>query len=386
MRAFATLAQGASVTFSHVPAHLASLHQHDPGDPDCCHGLLAYNRDVRALVIGGTGFIGRFVVDELLRLGHEVSVVHRGSQLRELPGVSEMTASRERLADVAPQLRAFAPEIVVDMILSSGRQAEALLDVFRGHAERVVAISSMDVYRACGVVHGTEPGPLEPLPLTESSPVRSRLQTYPPAQVEMLQRVFGWLDDEYDKIPVERVVLGDAELPGTILRLPMVYGPGDPLRRFYPLVKRVLDGRRVLLFSESLAHWRATKGYVEDVARAIALAATSPGTAGRLYNVGEPDTLTELEWAERIAHAMDWDGTFSVRPDADLPAHLRTPGNTAQHWVADTSRIREELGFRESIEREVAIRRTVEWERHTSAPVFTPHQFDYDAEDAALGA
>ena len=55
-----------------------------------------------------------------------------------------------------------------------------------------------------------------------------------------------------------------------------------------------------------------------------------------------------------------------------LPAHLRAPGNTAQHWVADTSRIREELGFRESIDREVAIRRTVEWERHTPAPVVHP--------------
>ena len=69
-------------------------------------------------------------------------------------------------------------------------------------------------------------------------------------------------------------------------------------------------------FSARLTHWRATKGYVEDVARAIALAATAPGTAGRIYNVGEPDTLTELEWAERIARA---DGlgrdASTVRPD-----------------------------------------------------------------------
>ena len=230
---------------------------------------------MRAVVIGGTGFIGRLVVRELLRLGHEVAVVHRGSELPELHGLTQITAHRERLADAAPQLRAFAPDVVVDMILSSGRQAEALLDVFRGHAERVVAISSMDVYRACGVLHGTEPGPLEPLPLTEdSSAERRRLQTYPPAQIAMLQQVFGWLDDEYDKIPVERVVLGDADLPGTVLRLPMVYGPFDPLRRFHPVVKRILDGRRVVLFSERMAHWRATKRYVEDVARAIALAAT----------------------------------------------------------------------------------------------------------------
>jgi nucleoside-diphosphate-sugar epimerase len=342
---------------------------------------------MRAIVVGGTGFIGRFVVDELLRLGHELAVVHRGSHPRGLPGVTQITVRRERLADASPQLRAFAPEVVVDMILSSGPQAEMLLDIFRGHATRIVAISSMDVYRACGVLQGTEPGPLEPLPLTESSPLRTRLQTYPPAQVAMLQQVFGWLDDDYDKIPVERTLLRDSQLPATILRLPMVYGPGDPLRRFYPIVKRILDGRQVLLFSESMAQWRATKGYVEDVARAIAIVATgSQFGGGQILNVGEPDTLTELEWAEQIAGATNWSGEFVVKPDQQVPPHLRAPGNAAQHWIADTGRIREEFGFHESLNRDLAVGRTVAWERLTPPQGFQPHQFDYEAEDAALRA
>ena len=163
----------------------------------------------------------------------------------------------------------------------------------------------------------------------------------------------------------------------------MVYGPGDPLRRFYPVVKRIQDGRRVVLFSDRMAAWRGTKGYVEDVARAIALAATDPPPPGCIYNVGESDTLTELEWAERIADAMDWDGAFVLRADEDLPAFLRAPGNTAQHWVADTSRIRTELGFRESIDRTEAIRRTVGWERQAPSDQWHPHEFDYAAEDAA---
>ena len=50
----------------------------------------------------------------------------------------------------------------------------------------------------------------------------------------------------------------------------------------------------------------------------------------------------------------------------------------------DTTRIRDELGFRETITREEAIQRTVEWERATPPPGFTPHQFDYDSEDEAL--
>src|SRR3954469_15396914 len=124
--------------------------------PDC------YRRRMRILVIGGTGFIGRCVVADLLRAGHEIAVVHRGSQSHALQGVVQFTVTRQQLADAAPKLRSFSPEVVIDMILSSGRQAEVLMNLFRGYAGRIIAISSMDVYRACGVLHGTEPGPIEP--------------------------------------------------------------------------------------------------------------------------------------------------------------------------------------------------------------------------------
>src|SRR5437899_31065 len=60
----------------------------------------------------------------------------------------------------------FAPDTVIHMILSSGRHAEALMLTVRGIARRVVALSSMDVYRAFGLFHGTESGPLQPVPLT----------------------------------------------------------------------------------------------------------------------------------------------------------------------------------------------------------------------------
>ncbi|PYX67505.1 MAG: NAD-dependent dehydratase, partial [Acidobacteria bacterium] len=110
---------------------------------------------------------------------------------------------------------------------------------------------------------------------TEESALRTKLHVYPPEFLKRLQTVFSWVDDDYDKIPVERTVLGDSSLPGTVLRLPMVYGPGDPLHRFFPVIKRVLDGRGRILFSQDMAAWRAPRGYVENVAAAIALAAVS---------------------------------------------------------------------------------------------------------------
>jgi hypothetical protein len=66
----------------------------------------------------------------------------------------------------------FGSEIIVDLTLSSGTQAREL-GVARDFARRIVAISSMDVYRAWGVLQGVEPGPLEPLPIAEDSPLRN---------------------------------------------------------------------------------------------------------------------------------------------------------------------------------------------------------------------
>jgi nucleoside-diphosphate-sugar epimerase len=335
---------------------------------------------MRVLLIGGSGFIGPFVAADLVRREHEIAVLHRHPRVAGAP--RSIIGDRQRLGESRDAIAAFAPDVVIDLILSSGRQARELIDVVRGIARRIVAISSMDVYRACGVLHGSEPGPLEPLPLTESSPLRTKLQTYPPEQMAILEQAFGWVDSEYDKIPVERTLLGVPDLPATVLRLPMVYGPGDRLRRLHPLVKRFDDGRRTIIVP--LAEWRASRAPVENVAAAIALAASTETTTGRVYNVGDSDALSELAWAEVIARVAGWTGKLVALPDDQLPAHLRMPGNTAQHWIADTGRIRDELGYVEPVSRDEAVRRAIAWERTTPPSGFQPYRFDYPAEDEAL--
>ncbi|MFN7997382.1 MAG: NAD-dependent epimerase/dehydratase family protein [Bryobacteraceae bacterium] len=333
---------------------------------------------MRILVIGGTGFLGPHVVRKLVGMGHEVIVMHRGHEPAP-PGATEILGDRRDLASLRPKA-----DVVIDLILSSGRQAAAVMDAFRGVAKRIVAAGSIDVYRACGVLHGSEGPSLEPVPLTENSPLRTRLQTYPPAQIKMLQGIFGWLDDEYDKIPVEQAILGDRQLPGTVLRLPMIYGPGDRLRRFRPILRRIDDGRRAILFEEGWAAWRSPRGYVENVAAAIALAAASEKAAGRIYNVAETPAYSELEWARKIAAVTGWDGDFIVLPKDRFPDHLVQPGNSAQHWEADSTRIREELGYREPVIVEEAIARTVSWERSQPQVDRVGPPFDYAAEDAVL--
>jgi len=331
---------------------------------------------MRLLLIGGSGFIGRYVVAELAREGHEVGVLGRS---RAVPGAAHFLAGdRKRLGDCRGRIAEFAPDVAVDLIASSGAQARELVEVVRGVARRTVVLSSIDVYRACGVLHRLEPGPLEPLPLTEASVLRSVLQTYPAQQIAALQHLFGWADSEYDKITVERTV---RELDATVLRLPMIYGPGDTLRRLHPVVKRIVDGRRAILFPASLAAWRSSRGYVENVAHAVALAATRDAAAGRTYNVADPDAPSELDWARLVADRMGWTGELVALPDEQTPPHLRLAGNFAQHWVADSTRIRDELGYREPIDRSEALARSIAWERE--APP-SAHGLDYPAEDAAL--
>jgi nucleoside-diphosphate-sugar epimerase len=338
---------------------------------------------MKILLIGGSGFIGPHTVTALEKSGHRITIFHRGKTSAP-EGTEEILGDRHFLQDHQPEFRRQSFDVVVDFVLSSGRQAQQLMDTFRGIAGRVVALSSMDVYRAWGVFYNMEPGGLQELPLTEDSELRTSRNTYPPEVLKRLRTsLYPWVDDEYDKIPVEQAVLGDPKLPGTILRLPMIYGLGDPMHRFYPILKRIEDGRKQIIFADDVAPLRTPRGYVEGVGAAVALAATSPQAAGRIYNVCETEFFGELGWARKIAAATGWNGEFIVLPHDRTPKHLLWPGNTAQHVVASSERIRKELGYRELLPREEAIRRTIEWER-AHPPAQPLPQFNYEAEDGAL--
>lgn len=339
---------------------------------------------MKVLLLGGTGFIGPFVVRLLLRQGHEAAVFSRNAASADLPeSVQRISGNRANLAEPRDLFRRFAPDVVVDFILSSERQARASMDCFRGIAKRIVALSSGDVYRACAILHRTESGPLQPTPLTEESELRAGSGVYSPETLERVRAFYPWLDDEYDKIPVERVVMSHAELPGTVLRLPMVYGPGDPVHRLFSHLKRMDDNRPAILLQEDVAQWRGPRGYVENVAAAIALVTVSPVAAGRIYNIAEPVAHTELEWVRAIGLVVGWTGDVIPTPLELTPPHLRVPSNNAQRWDMSSKRIREELGFREVIGETAALERTIAWERAHMPPA-DPRLFDYAEEDAAI--
>jgi nucleoside-diphosphate-sugar epimerase len=123
-------------------------------------------------------------------------------------------------------------------------------------------------------------------------------------------------------------------LPGTVLRLPKVYGAADNA-----------DLSTVYAFRNQ-PQWRWTHGYVENVAAAIVLAALQPLAAGRIYNVGEKHTPTT---AERLAKL----------PPSSLPINTNPKLNFEQDIAYDTRRIREELGYSELVPEEEAMNATL---------------------------
>ena len=264
--------------------------------------------------------------------------------------------------------------------------ARTVVDAVRGIAERIVAVSSMDVYRAYGRLQGTEPGPPLKPPFDEESALREKLYPYRDHTPAVIGQRPAWLG-EYDKILVERTVLGDDAIAGTVVRFPMVHGERDEQRRFYPLWKRMVDGRTAILMSTGSAAHRASRTHVDNAAHAVVPAATDDRARGRIYNVGDEDAIAWIEWARLVASHLRWTGEFVVAPSAQMPTRLREsrPDVWDHHLVSETSRIRRELGYREVVGREDGLARALAWYAASPLPdPAVPPDLDYAAEDEAL--
>jgi nucleoside-diphosphate-sugar epimerase len=332
------------------------------------------------LIIGGTRFIGPYVVRRLIDAGHSVTLFNRGETKADLPSsVKHIYGDRRALVSFSDEFKRVEPDVVLDMIPYTEEEAHALLSVFKGLTQRLVAISSADVYRAYGRLLRLETGAPDPVPLNEHAPLRESF--YPHRAQAKGVEDFKYY---YDKILVERVVMSDSQLPGTVLRLPAVYGAGDPQHRLFGYLKRMDDKRPVIMLGEEQARWRWTRGYVENVADAITLAVADERAINRIYNVGEPEALLEADWVRSIGQAAGWNGEVVTVPENSLPEHLAAKVDYEHHLYTDTGLMRAELGIDERISRAEALRRTIEWERANPPSEVNPLQAEYAAEDAAL--
>jgi nucleoside-diphosphate-sugar epimerase len=301
-------------------------------------------------VLGGTGFIGQHVTRQLADAGAEVTTIARGTTASLGLPAQSLRADRADARALTRALATAAPTVVVDMVAYQQRDIEGLLEALPASVERLVVISSGDVYATYGAFLGIVPGPIDAKPSDERAPLRAELFPY--------RRQARAPDDmlfSYEKILVERAAMAWRGGATTILRLPMVYGPNDKQRRVAKYVEKFRAGAGPICLNAAEAAWRCTRGYVEDVAAAIRLAALSDAAVGNVFNVGEPEALSEVAWARAIAVATGWTGEIVEDPG--------TIATRQANWdvsvTVDTTRIRRVLGYDEPFGPELGLRRTV---------------------------
>jgi 2'-hydroxyisoflavone reductase len=290
---------------------------------------------MRIAFIGGTRFIGHVAAERALSQGHEVTVLHRGTNACEVKGASDVIVDRADADALRSALARIEPDAVVDTRAMNAAQAKLVADVVAPLGVSVVVISSADVYAQFGRLNGL-PAPEPEAIVRETSPLTI------PFPFRGLPGAHEGGDD-YDKKEVE-AAFGALERV-TILRLPGVFGRRDPKRRFGAILDALEKGAQCTLPCRGGASWRKSFVDVEDVAHAIVLAASRRDAGRAVFNVAEAKTPTMRERAELIAAEVDvritWDES------AELPEDLGILGRMPNDFVLDTSSIRERLGFRE---------------------------------------
>ena len=240
-----------------------------------------------ALVIGGTRFIGRHTVTELLDHEYDVAIFNRGNhenpfedddRVTHVPGDRTDRAALERAAD------AVDPAIVIDCVAYFPEDVAVATEVF-ADVEGYVYVSSGDAY-------GREEIPKR----EDETPLQPRLER---AVDEVTDETYGPLKAAGDRAVVSAA---EAGVNAISVRPCIVYGPHDYTERIDYWIDRVRRFDRVLVPGDGQNVWH--RAYVADVARALRIVAER-GAPGEVYNVGDRRLRTLEETLETIAAALD---------------------------------------------------------------------------------
>jgi nucleoside-diphosphate-sugar epimerase len=329
---------------------------------------------MKALVIGGTGPSGHYIVNGLLRRGHDVAMLHSGKhELDEIPPSVQHIHTDPFSEDA---LRSALGDRTFDLTVAAYGRLRRIAEIMVGRTGRFISIGGTPAYR--GYMNPTvlEPQGL-PVPTSEDAPVV-------PVEAEDAK---GWRVAQTEQAVFERH-------PGaTHFRYPFLYGPYQIAPREWCVVRRILDGRRSIIVPDdglTLNH----SAYVENAAHAILLAIDRPeASAGQIYNCGDERLLTLRQTIEIIARSlgydleivsMPWDLAVSARP------MIAQPWTT--HRVLDLTKIRTQLGYTDVVAPERGLAITAKWLRDHPLPPNGPDEkimqdpFDYRAEDELIAS
>jgi nucleoside-diphosphate-sugar epimerase len=242
-----------------------------------------------ALVVGGTRFVGRHLVDHLLDHDYHVTLFNRGTHenpFADHDDVDHVQGDRTVRTDLQAAAMTTDYDAVFDVVAYHPEDVETAVDVF-ADAEAYVYVSS-------GAAYGDEV-----IPKREGE---TGLKPCTPAQAA------DDSDDTYGarKAEGDRVVFAAADrgVRAMSVRPCVVYGPHDYTERTDYWLARVRDHDRVLVPGDGTNVWHRV--YAPDVARAMRLVAES-GEAGEAYNVGDRRLTTLAEYVDLAADAMGTD-------------------------------------------------------------------------------
>jgi nucleoside-diphosphate-sugar epimerase len=251
---------------------------HGPGEPET----------KRILVIGGVQFIGRLLVAELLRAGHEVYLLHRRPRNPFGRRVHNLVADRNDAASVRKAVAAIRFDAVFDNAYdwqhgTTGAQVEATAQIFDGKVGRYIFMSSVAAY-GDGLNHheGDALAPDDhPQPYVRDKAMSER------ALFRMHQR---------------------SGFPIVTLRPPFVYGPGNPFYREAFFWDRFRAGRPVIVPSEG--HRLMQFVYVHDLVELALRVLEQRNAIGHAFNAANPRALAQHEVVLEFAKAA---GTHEPR-------------------------------------------------------------------------
>ncbi|XVH30666.1 NAD-dependent epimerase/dehydratase family protein [Haloferacaceae archaeon DSL9] len=240
-----------------------------------------------ALVIGGTRFIGRHTVEELLEHDYEVSIFNRGNHenpFADRDGVTHIAGDRtDREALEAAAVDA-DPDVVIDCVAYKPDEVEAAVEIF-SEVSGYVYISSGDAYGE-EVIPKRE-GVTELRPCSDEQAVDESPETY------------GNRKAAGDRVVFEAAARG---VNAMAVRPCIVYGPHDYTERLDYWLDRVATYDRVVVPGDGQNVWH--RAYVEDVAAALRTVAER-GEPGEAYNVGDRRLVTLEEMVSLIAEVME---------------------------------------------------------------------------------
>lgn len=292
------------------------------------------NRPGRAVILGGTGLLGRAAAARLARSGWEVDVTGRdpGKMPAELSGlgVRFLASDRNDPAALAAVI-GHGADLLVDALSYSAEHARMLLPS-RHDVGKLVMLSGKAVYIDDEGRHvNSAQRPQFAGPITEDQP------TLAPGNMPFASA------EGYgpNKVAAERTLL---ESGGnvTVIRASKVHGVGASPAREWAFVRRILDHRPVLLLADGGAGVDHTTAAV-NTAALIECVAGAPGGA-RILNSADPDAPSALEIARSIAAHFGYDWQ-EVLLDGQAPQDLGDhPWNATPSIVLDTTASRE-LGY-----------------------------------------